>query len=77
MTILIMMMFIWNQGTLGLVVSSILMPSQPSTSKSIMIPNNFDEEIAWEVLKPQPILNKKNMGPLLQVVSPLTFFCGE
>jgi hypothetical protein len=41
-----------------------LMPSQPSASKSIALPNDLDEkiEIAWEVLKVQLILNKKNMG---------------
>ncbi len=47
-----------------LVLSLILMPSQPSASKSIALPNDLDEkiEIAWEVLKVQLILNKKNMG---------------
>jgi hypothetical protein len=44
-----------------LVVGSILVPCQPSTSKSIAMPNDFDEEIkiAWEVFKTQLILNKK------------------
>jgi hypothetical protein len=48
----------------GLVFNSILMPSWPSTFKSIALPNDLDEkiEIAWEVLKVQLILNKKNMG---------------
>ncbi len=40
-------------------ISSILMSSQPFTSKTIMIPNDLDEEIVWEVLKPQLILNQK------------------
>ncbi len=43
------------------VVSSILMPSQPSASKSIAMPKDLDEEIkiTWEVFKAQLILNKK------------------
>ncbi len=45
----------------GLLISSILMPSQPFASKSIALPNDLDEKIkvAWEVLKAQLILNKK------------------
>jgi hypothetical protein len=37
------------------------MPSKPSTSKSIGMPNDLDEEIeiAWEVFKAQLILKKK------------------
>jgi hypothetical protein len=37
------------------------MPSGPSTSESIMIPKDLEEEIeiAWEVLKVQVVLNKK------------------
>jgi hypothetical protein len=44
-----------------LVGSSILMPSQPSRSKCIVMPNDLDEEIeiAQEVLKAQLILNNK------------------
>jgi hypothetical protein len=63
----------------GLVVNSIFIPSQPSASKSVGMPNDLDEkiEIAWEVLKGQLIVNKKNMGPSLYVVFSITFFCGE
>jgi len=45
----------------GPIVNLILMPSQPSTSKNIAMPNDLDEEIkiAWEILKAQFILNKK------------------
>jgi hypothetical protein len=45
----------------GQVVNSILLPSQPSASKSIAMPNDFDEkiEIAWQVLKVQLIFKKK------------------
>jgi hypothetical protein len=37
------------------------MPSRPFASKSIAMPNDLDEKIkiACEVLKAQPILNKK------------------
>ncbi len=43
------------------VVNSILLPSQPCASKSIAMPNDFNEkiEIAWQVLKVQLIFNKK------------------
>jgi hypothetical protein len=72
MTVLIMMTFISNQRTSRLVVSSILMLRQPSTSKSIMIPNDLDEEIeiTWEVLKPQLILNKKTWNPHYRLFLP-------
>ncbi len=65
MTVLIVMMLTWIQRTSRLVVSSILMPSQPSTSKNIMSHNNLHEliEFAWEVLKPHLILNKKTLDP--------------
>ncbi len=45
----------------GRVVNSILLPCQPSTYKSIAMPNDFDEkiEIAWQVFKVQLIFNKK------------------
>jgi hypothetical protein len=45
----------------GRVVNSILLPSQPSASKSIAMRNDFDEkiEIAWQVLKVQLIFHKK------------------
>jgi len=43
------------------IVSSILMPSQPSTLQNIPVPNELDEEIeiACEALKAQLIMNKK------------------
>jgi len=46
----------------GPIVSSILMPSWPSASKNIAMPNDLDEEIeiTWEVLKGQLIMNKKH-----------------
>jgi len=42
------------------IVGSILTPSGPSASKSIVMPSDLYEEakIAWEVLKVQHILNK-------------------
>jgi len=44
-----------------LIISSILMASQPCAFKSITMLNDLDEEIeiTWEVLKPQLIANKK------------------
>jgi hypothetical protein len=46
-------------------VGSILTPSGPSTSESIVTFNDLDEEtkIAWEVSKAQFILNKKTWVP--------------
>jgi len=63
----------------GLVVNSILLPSQPFASKSIAMPNDFDEkiEITWQVLKAQLIFNKKTWVFHYRFFFPVTFFCGE
>jgi hypothetical protein len=47
------------------IVGLISMLSEPSTSKSITMPSDLDEEIeiAWEVLKVQFILNQKILVP--------------
>jgi hypothetical protein len=49
------------------IVSSILTPSQLCAFKSIPMPNDLDEKIKieWEILKAQPIVNKKNISPSL------------
>jgi hypothetical protein len=45
------------------IVSSILMPTQLCAFKSIPMPNDLDEKIKieWEILKVQPIVNKKTL----------------
>jgi hypothetical protein len=63
----------------GPIVSSILMLSRPSTSKSIAMPNDLDEEIeiAWEVLKVQLIVNKKTWVLNYRLSFLVAFFCRE
>jgi hypothetical protein len=58
------------------IVGLILILNEPSTSKSITMPNDLDEEaeIAWEVLRVQCILNQKTLVPHHKLSFPEHFF---
>ncbi len=60
----------------GSIVHSILTPNEPSTFESITTPNDLDED-CMEGFKGSIHPKLNNMGPSLQVASPLEFLCGE